>query len=213
MTDPVLPARRKPSFTERLVQFVVPAVIGALLFYTAAKLLAPMADDDDRPPIIVRNGSVHVEVPVPGEDGDRGQLKKVATSPTGKKAFYHEHGKGSSSKLAVSISGLTPTAECGDSTDFFAQRVSRLAISYSNGTVTRALDLYLEKGAVNMAVDDTAVVSPPDGDGYVLDFDKDGGYTMKSVIVTFKKKKNDTSGTPVTCTFGASPQITLLQRK
>jgi hypothetical protein len=230
MTSPVPQNAESAEITRKkrslLITIASWALVGALLGGAVAFLVmqAKGDEDDDRPPIIVRNGSVRVEVATPGDDGFRGKLVRPTLPGPGKKTWYHDFGTGqgkSPTKMAVAIAGVDPgvSGSCSSSNFFFAQRVSKFTISYSyvdnqDGKeipVSRALDLYLDSGRVQFDVDAAAGVKQPDD--ATVEFDASA--TMKSVQVWFKKKPKDKADADMTCTFGGSvpPQITVFQRK
>lgn len=212
-----LPERRKANLVEIAKWAILGALVGGGLTVAYYYLQSTKSGDDDRPPIIVRNGSVEVAVAHPGSSEDKGKLKEDSV----RKVWFHEHVGKKPKAMEVSVSGVDSNSAiaCGTSGDFFAPRVTRITITYGPAIgITRTLTFQVANDQVEMTpeagatvkslTDHSLAVDPNNPETGVTDFN------MKSFEVAFKKKPNDAADTPLTCSFaaGAVPQITLMQR-
>jgi hypothetical protein len=213
--------KREASFKEKVGFTILGGLIVALGIFFFKSLFPPppppdIEDDPDRPPIIVRNGSVKVEVSHPGSyTGDKGKLIEDG----GKKFWYHDLKAKEPKEMEVSITGVTST--CSKTEYFYAPRVTKIVITY--GPVATGSDRTLTFGLANkrmeMTPDAKAKVTTVTDYSVEVDKDDEGlgvkGFKLKSAELYFKKKPKDANDTPLTCVFaaGGDPQITLIQSK
>jgi hypothetical protein len=205
-----LPPRREASFIEKVTWTGIGILLGGTVIFGLLDFLA--ADDDDRPPIIVRNGTVHLEVSKNGADGLWGELK----DPNGENIWSHSHRGKEPRNFSVVVTGLDTTVagSCSSSRYFYAQRAKKVTVSYSvPGAADRNLTFEIVKyqGDRRLQIKaNPAAVATPIGD-YALDFD---GPDVKLKSVTIEhKNKDDVDQAPV-CTFPAgSGEVLILQRK
>ena len=197
----------RPVFLRQLLVAVFWVAVGAALTIGVYRMMS--ADAEDRPPIIVANGTIHVEEAAQTGTARGKLLKDVATGAA--TTWYHDHSGAVPKKMDVLVSGVDSSVagNCSTTANFFMVKVGGIQAVYSvPGGNDRAIDLAVNKGRLEIMVDSTASVTQAPGLDYAADFDV-AEAMLKSVTLTRPATP------PVTCTFGTAkaPQITVLQRK
>lgn len=205
------PKRREVSFVEKVSWAAIGALLAGTAFYFYTKS-ATRGEDDERPPLIVRNGSAHFEVAHPGSDGNKGKLDKV----NNQRVWHHTHGAGGPQNFRVVVSGVNTTlgGNCSATPHFYAQRVKTVTITYTRTNLTdRKVDIAVGNGHLQITGDPEVEYSQ--GQDYLLDLDSTANAALKSVTMAFKKNPNDANDTSMTCTFGGpiAPEVMVMQKK
>ena len=212
------PVRREPSFAKKVAWAGLTVLLAGALGALGVELGffgSRADDDDDRPPIIVRNGSVHLESTVSGGDGMKGQLEKGNGN-----LWHHIHGGKKPKNLSVVVADLYPRAgTCSESPFFFAQKVKTVTVTYTNASGEEPLvrtivfDVGPDKDgddALQIKAHDKAKYSAT-GD-YALNIDAEYGAKLTSVTIYHKNQGNN--DVTSTCEFRDDKgTIAILQRK
>jgi len=137
--------KTKSNLVEVATYSILAALLGGFLTFLALR------DDDsdpDRPPIIVRNGSVIIEErssSVPGE------LKHASG-----KTWYHAHAHRGPKRLNAFVVGIANNS-CGSGVSNFVSNVKKTIVTYSLGENTWTLELSIRNKQIEIDV-----VSGPD---------------------------------------------------
>ena len=199
------PAKRQGNLVELAPFIGVSLLLGGLLTFGVLQFLQNRADDDERPPVIVRNGSVHIEVTHPASDGDKGKFEKKSDTE-----WLHKHtGKGGPSKFTVVLTGLVTSTEC-PTTNFSAYPVRRATLTYTYNGNDYPLGLDIDGSDLRFTTRAGASVERPTGQDFIIRIDS--GARLKSISL-WRKKKGDADETTVSCTLGANSEIVIVQRK
>lgn len=215
----------RPTLLTRAALAAIWVLLGAVVAGVAIRYVfmiksAPMmVDPDDRPPIIVSNGSVRVEEADHRRVGPRPGKFTNAGTANAKTTWRHDHPGPATKRMEVVISGVNPggSSNCGTQADFYARSVDSIQISYSvlGSTLTREMTVKIAGSHIEFVVDEAAVATQTAGQEYAVDFD---GVGVKLQTATLELP----GGAPsAACTFGAttpdgtpiSPRITILQRQ
>jgi hypothetical protein len=124
-----MPEQRDLTTTQKISYTLLGALIGGALAYAALK----PGDDPDRPPIIVRNGSVTVGEP--DNASVHGEMKK-----TGPKAWYHDHQYNGPGRLHAYVFGVSGTS-CGSGGINYVTNVQKATFTYSIGGAPYTFDV------------------------------------------------------------------------
>ena len=194
------------------VRMLIPLFIGGALVFGVMKFMI-MADEDDRPPIIVSNGSIEIqEADANGSvtTGGRGSLKDVSGATDPRKTWQHDHTARAPKRLHVLVEGADSTIGGNCAAMLFVQNISKATISYSTTSGPRDVVVSKQPGnqPVDISVQKDADVTQPDV--YALSVDKPGIAALVSVEIGWG---SGTGATSVTCQFGSSPapRIVFLQ--
>ncbi len=204
--------KKKEHFVQIVTWSLFAALIGGAIGYVASILQT--RSDDERPPIIVRNGSVHIEEALHMWIGkkNRGKLLKSPTAPSGKAVWYHEHGNSKANRLNVLVGGIA-AGSCSTTADFYAADVTNATFYYRVSETERTGVATLGANYLELEIDADADATQPSGQTFALDLYKnDASTTLKSVTLYWAKHGSDGPHTE-SCIFGAQPQIALFQSK
>lgn len=186
----------KASFAEK-VTFVGVGVLLAAAGW-AIYSYSFRTGDDERPPVIVRNGSVRIEEV---ESDVRGSIKLKSGS-----TWYHEHTAAGPKRMDVEVTGTS--SGCGTTGRFFASKIDNVVINYklADGTarkVTFRADIPAKR--IEIDVDGSASTSQPSN--YILDLDGAGTTLVSAVLNRPGASKT------WTCTLdpAANPQVRMIQ--
>jgi hypothetical protein len=96
--------------------------------------------DDDRPPIIVSDGSVHLRAVAkdrgPGTNQERGQWKQQGGQ------WFHDHGGPKAKNLLVNVMNGSGGADCDNPDHDF--KVRTMTVTYTNGMVDTPFKVFIE---------------------------------------------------------------------
>jgi hypothetical protein len=189
--------KREASFAEKVGWAAVGAAAGALAIWGLLTLGGPSPDDDDpdRPPIIVRNGSVIVEERVSPARG------KWTKDPT-KRTWYHEHAHKGPKRLNAFVVGVANNT-CGSGGTNLVSNVKKAIFTYKLGNETRVIEILNRGNRVEIDV-----VSGPDPtvvNDWTLSFDAAGA--------TLTEARFERPGGSDTCGLDSGAAITITQHK
>ncbi|MEO6223415.1 MAG: hypothetical protein ABIP90_09200 [Vicinamibacterales bacterium] len=187
---------------------------GTVLLYQA---MTTLSGDDDRPPIIVRNGSVIV-----GEvyDGLSGTL----VSDTSKKIWHHEHQRRGPQRFNVEVSGISLIGGgCSSTGEYFASKVESAAIWYSHTladvTTERKFDVRIAQPGPNVTTTleftlDSRAKPYQDSNLSKFEVEREDGVAVSLLRVSVVKGKgNNAVETVCKLDSAATPEIRLNQAK
>lgn len=222
------PQRRQASFTEKATWAGIGILLAAGGYAVYRYAMQPPTGDDDRPPIIVRNGSVHNEeaLVVMRATKTRGKLTKTPSQngnppnpPAGRSIWYHDYKPGKPAKLDILVEGFdfNSGTNCATSQYFFAPNVTNATISYKyNGNARTVIVSLGGNGSqyLELSVDGQATTYQDAGKEYILALEPNEPTRKLTQVEVFWAKQGNIPEHKVTCTFGdaATPQVTILQR-
>jgi len=202
------------SLVKRVTIFALIFLAGAVAAFVAVRFQLMGAEPDDRPPIIVSNGSVRVaeadhrrvgSVPRPGKISRKG-------AASGRATWRHEHPGPPIKRMEVVVSGVNPgtSTSCGTQSDFWARKVEKIEIAYTLPTsaVKRVVTVTIAGSSVEFDVDEAATVTQIAGQEYVVAFDEAGANLQ---MATLTLSGSDSA----VCVFEGTtpPRLTILQRQ
>ena len=175
----------------------------ALLAGLAGYALKTMSDDDeDRPPIFVRNSSVDIKEVSTGVPG-------AIAKGTSASVWFHDHINPGPKHLDVWVSGVAATS-CTANGDYYRSKVNNLTVEYRlpDGP-TRQVSFSVQQGGpdrfIEIGTDANAVASQPNPTELVLE-----GAGTRMTQVTLNGPGTNT----VVCVFdsSATAEIRIMQR-
>lgn len=202
------------SIKELVVRILLPVFVGLAIGYAVSEMLAAR-DEDDRPPIIVSNGSIEVQEVDSGNNSTttngKGRLDKSASPVDGRNIWSHDHPSKAPKRLHVLVEGADPAMTNSCPAMYFAQDITDATIAYRIDGGQR--DVIVSKDSnnspVEFSVQESAVVTQPGG-LHTLSIDPASGAALTSVKIAWRNGNSETS---VTCQFadGSAPRIVVLQ--
>ena len=167
-------------------------------------------DEDDRPPIIVSNGSIKIET---GKHENGGQGIWSPVSGSSKPSWYHDYQNSTKpakpTKFDVFVSGVGPDSmvPC-HSSNYFVQRLTTLTVNYLDPkSKPHSLTIDLAQTGLEIVAESGVNAA---ASGYLLELETKG-WQLKSVDLG-----KNAAGAIRTCSFSGSkipPQIVILQRQ
>lgn len=206
--------RQTVSFKDVFGWLFLSLLVGVAVGYGISKFSAT-GDEDDRPPIIVSNGSIDIEEVESGNDyttnGGRGSLAKAGGPVDGRDIWRHAHATGAPKRLHVLVEGADGATTTGCPATYFAQNITDATISYSIDGGFRDVIVSKESGnkPVDISVQQSAVVNQTRGT-HTLTLDAQSGAALVNVKIAWRTGNSERS---VTCQFGAAaaPRVVFLQ--
>lgn len=184
--------KTKSNLVEIATWSVLAALLGGVLTFLA---LTHDENDPDRPPIIVRNGSVTI-----GEGGDppHGSLEKDPT----KRTWAHKHDAKGPKRLNAFVVGIANNS-CGNGVTNFVSNVKKIIVSYTLGNDIWKVEILIRSKQIEIDV-----ISGPDPtnlDAWTLSF-SDPDAKLTEALFEFP------TGTD-TCKLDPGAAITITQHK
>jgi hypothetical protein len=179
----------------QFVRIVMWSLIAALVTGVVTFLIMQEDDEDpDRPPIIIRNGSVIIGV----EGNDPGELKKIQDRRT----WYHDHANQGPKRLNAFVVGIANNT-CGSGSTHFVSNIKKAIVYYSRGADARQVEL-LNRGN-RVEIDVVSGPDPTNVNAWTLTFDAE---TARLTRVMFEMPSGN-----VTCDLDAGGRILITQHK
>lgn len=191
-------AQRKDQFNwvQLAIRYGTVALIAGALTFLAMEFLSD--DEDDRPPIIVRNATVHVDLSSHA-GGDGGKLEKKAN-----REWFHAPSSPKPpkppNKLEALLTGVVASSSCPNAPIVLVQRVQKLVVHYGATAASSAsLTFEIKQGGGQKRLEILSTEDAKSESDNSLVFAEEG-VNMRSVEVTFKKKGSKVD-TVIQCTF------------
>ncbi len=151
------------DFRKILTRLLLPAILGGALVLAFQR----MYDDDDRPPIIVSNGSVIIEDAGGMSSAGPGEFRKSTSNPAGRTVYVHEHDGKGPRKFNASVSAST----CGAS--YYGLNLKRAVFTYTAAGASREIEVRrrstMFSRALEFDVDNNASQGQPVPERLVID--------------------------------------------
>lgn len=205
-------ARQTVSFKHVLPLFLA-LFAGVAIGYAMVKYIGVRAEDD-RPPIVVSDGSIEIqEVATGTPSGPTGAMGTLETAAPvdGRSIWQHKHTKDKAKRLHALVEGADAAMTNNCPAVYFAQDITHATIVYSLNGGQRDVIVSKQPGnePVEISVQQSAGWNQSNGT-HTLTLEPETGAALASVTLAWG---NGSSATSQTCQFGqtAAPRIVFLQ--
>lgn len=209
-----MPSTERSTFSlkELAVRILLPLLIGGAIGYAVAYFMSK-GGEDDRPPIIVSNGSIEIQEVDSANDSTTTPGKgtfKSGNPVNGRKIWTHEHSADKPKRLHVLVEGADSALTANCPAMYFAQNITAATITYSVDGGSRDVIVSKPTGNESVEINVRQDATVDDSSGYTLTVDEDINAKLVSVDVAWQKGNVQTT---VTCQFGATeaPRLVFLQ--
>ena len=185
-----MPEQRDLTTQQKIGWTVLGALLGGALAYAVLR----DSDDPDRPPIIVRNGSVIVEEYA---SSVRGSLEHESG-----KTWVHKHAHTGPKRLNAFVVGVASNS-CGSGSVNFVSNVKKATFTYVKGDDT--WQIVLENRGNRVVIDVVSGPDPTNDNAYTLKFSDDPARLTQVAL--------QRPGGTETCLLDAGGAVTLTQHK
>lgn len=203
--------RQTVSFKD-VLPFLLALLVGVAIGYVVFRSMSVRASDD-RPPIIVSDGSIEIEEVESGNysapTGGKGTLETPGPV-NGRSTWTHKHTKDKPKRLHALVEGADAARANNCPAVYFAQDITEATIVYSLNGAQRDVIVSKKTGnePVEISVLESAGWNQSNGT-HTLTLEPDTGAAMASVKLAWG---NGVGATSVTCEFGTTPpRIVFLQ--